>query len=1034
MFLVIEGGTVLKVFISSTYEDLKKYRQAAIEVMNRYEGTPLAMEFFLARTGEPKEVCKKEIKKCDIFVGIYAYRYGFIPKGEKKSITQQEYEFAKKIGKDRLCFVVKKGYQWNPDFIEINKYKKLQDFLSTVKDENVVAFFESTADFSGKFAVSLGKLISEKMEGKEPRDRVGEARPCIPFAPAPFIAHPYPLPQHFIGRDAEQALLSNWFFNEAEPILVIEAIGGMGKSALIWVWLHKQVLEPGVEIEGVFWWSFYESPFEVFIQQLACYVLGKEDSEATLLSADIAKLQAALHQRRFLLVLDGLERALRGYSGMEAMFIQEKEFQGSSGDEAEWEKRQREPVHPSAARFFPHLASSAGKTKTLITTRLMPVPLEGLAGVKHVLLKGLSPGDAVRFLRSEGIKGTRAELEQAGNIYDFHPLMLKLLASSIKRSRSKDIREAFRLNLIDSREPQKILTTGFNLLSKEERRVAASISVFRGVFTFESAKALVSDIKEDRLWKVMQELQGLGFLFYDEKQDRFDFHPIMRSFLYNRLTDRIKIHILAACHLKTLPKAKKIVSLDDLSPLIGLYHHLVKAEKFNEALELYQDRISMPVHYQFSLYHLSIELLKVLFPDGEDQLPRLSKRSSQFWTLNTLADTYSHIGQPSKTVPLILKGLKIQGKNDLDKILPISLGNVATAQLKVGKFSASITHLRRDIAFCSEIEDEYWEAICYQKLGRVLAYQRRVSNVKRFNLPIFDIKSCEDKQPQSHDYWKIESNYHRLSIEYAYRSFPLFLQLRLAEVLPEIGNGSNSTALKALEQVRKALEFAEKDAEEFYPIPRDFVRVYWLLGEILIQSQSVPLIDQINYIRISFYNEYFQEQLESLLLKNSNKLLVAERCLNEALRRCRKVNMIDYEPDLLLAQAKLEWAKSSSIFPTIEKNLEEVHYISQRAGYRLKLADLHLFCGQVLLELKEKTTLLGLNAYEHLQKTKEYALDVSEFSDLYQSPDPDFYKGIPEYEMLKRGMTHEERIQNGYWVAYKIAEELEKKCISKISG
>jgi hypothetical protein len=100
-------------------------------------------------------------------------------------------------------------------------------------------------------------------------------------------------------------------------------------------------------------------------------------------------------------------------------------------------------------------------------------------------------------------------------------------------------------------------------------------------------------------------------------------------------------------------------------------------------------------------------------------------------------------------------------------------------------------------------------------------------------------------------------------------------------------------------------------------------------------------------------------------------------------------------------------------------------------GYRLKLADLHLFCGQVLLELKEKTTLLGLNAYDHLQKTKDYALDVSEFSHLYQSPDTDFYKGIPEYQMLKRGMTQEERIHNGYYVAYKIAETLEKQFTSK---
>jgi len=32
----------MKVFISSTFEDLKEYRQAAVEVVNRYKGVPLA--------------------------------------------------------------------------------------------------------------------------------------------------------------------------------------------------------------------------------------------------------------------------------------------------------------------------------------------------------------------------------------------------------------------------------------------------------------------------------------------------------------------------------------------------------------------------------------------------------------------------------------------------------------------------------------------------------------------------------------------------------------------------------------------------------------------------------------------------------------------------------------------------------------------------------------------------------------------------------------------------------------------------------
>ncbi len=64
---------------------------------------------------------------------------------------------------------------------------------------------------------------------------------------------------------------------------------------------------------------------------------------------------------------------------------------------------------------------------------------------------------------------------------------------------------------------------------------------------------------------------------------------------------------------------------------------------------------------------------------------------------------------------------------------------------------------------------------------------------------------------------------------------------------------------------------------------------------------------------------------------------------------------------------------------------------------------------------------------QHPQRAKEYALDVSESIHLYQSPDPHFYDGIPEAAMLKRGMTQQERIDNGYWVAYQIAEALEER-------
>ncbi len=71
--------------------------------------------------------------------------------------------------------------------------------------------------------------------------------------------------------------------------------------------------------------------------------------------------------------------------------------------------------------------------------------------------------------------------------------------------------------------------------------------------------------------------------------------------------------------------------------------------------------------------------------------------------------------------------------------------------------------------------------------------------------------------------------------------------------------------------------------------------------------------------------------------------------------------------------------------------------------------------------------MLSLSAREHLRLAKEYAKDVSKFENLYQSQDKHFYDRILEYEMLKRGMTEQERIENGYYVVYQIAETLENR-------
>jgi hypothetical protein len=152
----------MKVFISSTYVDLIEYRRKAIEVVNRYKCIPLAMEHFGARTEDATTVCEKEIRECDIFIGIYAHRYGFIPKGEKKSITQLEYELAKELGKDCLCFIMDKDFPWPFSAIEMDKYAELNAFLEDVKKACVVESFKSPEDLGLKLAAPLSKLIGKQ--------------------------------------------------------------------------------------------------------------------------------------------------------------------------------------------------------------------------------------------------------------------------------------------------------------------------------------------------------------------------------------------------------------------------------------------------------------------------------------------------------------------------------------------------------------------------------------------------------------------------------------------------------------------------------------------------------------------------------------------------------------------------------------------------------------------------------------------------------------------------------------------------------
>ena len=97
------------VYISSTFEDLKEYRAAVFEALDKAGFRVGRMEGYAASDERPLDVCLQDVESRDIYVGIFAWRCGHIPPKEHGnvaglSITECEYRHALAKNKPTLCF------------------------------------------------------------------------------------------------------------------------------------------------------------------------------------------------------------------------------------------------------------------------------------------------------------------------------------------------------------------------------------------------------------------------------------------------------------------------------------------------------------------------------------------------------------------------------------------------------------------------------------------------------------------------------------------------------------------------------------------------------------------------------------------------------------------------------------------------------------------------------------------------------------------------------------------------------------------
>src|SRR6266487_2744088 len=69
----------MRIFVSSSFEDLREHRAAAIRVLRQLGHEVLAMEDMVAGPATPLAKVLEMVDRSEAYVGIFAWRYGYVP-------------------------------------------------------------------------------------------------------------------------------------------------------------------------------------------------------------------------------------------------------------------------------------------------------------------------------------------------------------------------------------------------------------------------------------------------------------------------------------------------------------------------------------------------------------------------------------------------------------------------------------------------------------------------------------------------------------------------------------------------------------------------------------------------------------------------------------------------------------------------------------------------------------------------------------------------------------------------------------------
>lgn len=313
-----------KVFVSSTYLDLAEIRSQINEWLSGIFGSQLiVMETFGSDADPPDIHSVRRVRECDLFIGIYAQRYGTIDRQSGKSITELEFDearaaFSSGILKDVLLYVIDPGSDWQSEHKDTSEVAKTG--LERLREKcrsHTYAAFKSGQDLLYCIIRDVYKKLSEHFGAQPLRVRpftLPSQRCLLQPVGMEYLTSEYG--GYLVGREHETAQLAKLL--EDEPMILLLGDSGTGKTSLIHAALIPLMKEIGYR-------PIYTRPlglpYRDIIRQVQTSIFEAQPFPRIPLVSLLAEAAGALAEENGLLIIDQFEDVLMARDARETEML-----------------------------------------------------------------------------------------------------------------------------------------------------------------------------------------------------------------------------------------------------------------------------------------------------------------------------------------------------------------------------------------------------------------------------------------------------------------------------------------------------------------------------------------------------------------------------------------------------------------------------------------------------------------------------------------------------------------------------------------